>query len=488
MVLFENRFIQGLEGDNPWWNGGKVAEKLPTFHRCDYDHYLVDLEKHMVKVIIGPRRVGKTVLMQQIVDHLLTEKEVNPKSILFLSLERHYFELLPNKIADALEYFETQIYGKPISQAKETVYIFIDEAQYDSTWVRIMKEFMDKNLKVHGLVSGSSPTALYKDKESAAGRLHERQMVAMKFRDVLRMLNPEYDKEIVKISYGLRDAFVEACKKKDPAIYQKAMATLRISEELKVKIQAGLEEYLLKGGYPEFYFDRDGNKASWEEISRHYERNVFDSILQKDVVNTFNLRSPEKIRRLFVTLAENTAKILTRPKLAETLNLKNVKTVDAYVDSLGEAFLVRTAAKFKKKGYPSTKENKFYATDTGLRNSVLGVIQISSPEERGDVIETVVFNHSLRLGYHLDGQIRGRGYYWMFEKGERDLVLDIRAKYGFPLAIEVKNGQAGLEDIKKMKGTIRQLSAPFGMIVCRDQIGSEGNVIVVPAWIFLLSC
>jgi hypothetical protein len=370
------------------------------------------------------------------------------------------------------------------------VYLFIDEAQYDNIWARVLKQYRDQNKKIFAIVSGSSSTAIYKDTaESGAGRFDAHYMMTMKFRDVMRLRITEKDKELYVISRELRDAFVLACKRQDPVIYARTAAKLlpKLSA-LPISIEKLFAEYLLKGGYPEFYTSPD-----WKQISTYYQANVFDAIIQKDVVNVFDLKFPQRIRKLLVQILELSGSILSRHKLADSLQMTGrLKTLDQYIEALSEAFLIRTAIKYKaSRGRPSTKEKKFFAADIGLRNALLGIEQSAfTGHERGEVIETVAFNHALRLGFHIDRQIRTYGYYWMASEGagERDIILDIRRTHKIAIPIEIKSGQCGTHDIKKMKITISDINAPFGIITCKDTLGIQNNVLIVPTWLFLLTC
>lgn len=488
MTEFEERFAKGIRSDNPWWSGESV--EVPAFKRSDYEHYVKELDKPRVHVLLGPRRCGKTTLVMQIIHHLLGEKAVKPRNILFLSLERPFYELHEQKLQDAIDYYEEKILEKQLRDSEDTVYLFVDEAHYDSSWSKIMKQHVDQKLPVYAIISGSSSRAVYEGQESGAGRFYLRQMVTLKFRDTLRWQNPENSAYLDDMSKNLRESLLSSLKEKNLASYQEEINKLhRLPTGQISAIKLCFEQYLLKGGYPEFW------QNEWREISRHYQTDVFDLILQKDVVTISNIREPSKVRTLLVLIAQNTARILTRDKIRKMLNLQSEITVDNYVNALAEAFLIRTAAKYRKDpGFPSTKSRKYYAADTGLRNAVLGVENSDfSNQERGMLLETAIFNHCLRLLYHIDRQIRQEGHYWESEKGEenaeRDIVLDLKRTHNAAIPIEVKNGSCGAEDIKKMKITINKLKAPFGFIICNDKTGIENeNIMLLPPWAFLLSC
>ncbi len=485
MAIYDARFVKGLHSDNPWWSGERWVDNIPRFKRSDFNHYVRELEEPRVHILIGPRRVGKTTLMMQIIEYLIYVKKVSPKSILFMSLERPFYELKENKVLDAINFYEEQILGKSIQDTTETIHVFIDEAHYDNTWSRLLKQYVDQKLPIYSIVSGSSAASINKDKESAAGRFSLHQMVTMKFRDIVRFRSPENNDIIRSMSIKLRNALTDAFQKKDLTEYEKVVKEVSsLPNPIVDVLKACLNEYLLKGGYPEFY----ATNKEWKDISRYYQTNVFDVILQKDVVTIANIRQYEKLRSLMVFIANNTARSLNREKISRVLNFSGPITVDNYIDALSEAFLVRTSAKYKKDGYPSTKARKYYVADTGLRNAVLGVDEIETQEdEKGALLETAVFNHILRLMFSIDHQIRHQGFYYS-EETEKDIILDLSNSSEIVVPIEVKNGKCGSEDIKKLKVTINKLRSPFGLVICKEQIGIQDNILMVPGWIFLLTC
>ncbi len=491
MVEGEERILEELQEENPWWVGSEkapeieVCPELPSFRRADFYHYSKELDTPSVHLLIGPRRVGKTTLMQQLVSFLLNEKQVDPRRILFASLDRTSFELSDEKLVAAISIFERRVLKKRISESDGMVYLFIDEAQYDPLWGRVMKKYVDQKQPIFALVSGSSSTALFKDRESGAGRFRSSQMVTLKFRDVLRFKFPEYKDQIRSISLELRDLFRESCRLKELGPYADAVEELSLSVPpyLATSILGGQDDYILRGGYPDFY----AHEPNWREISKRYQQDVFDVILQKDIVNSFPIRYPQKLRKLMVIIAQNTARPLSREVLGEKLNI-STKTLDQYVLALQKTFLASVSSRFSTRRYPSTKKKKYYATDTGLRNSILGVENLSNPHERGQLLETAVFNHAMRLCFHMDHRIRSEGNYYSDAEEERDIVLDLRNSHDMTLPIEVKNGQCSPGDVAKIRRTMNKVKAPFGLVVCDGGFRREGSVLALPSWAFLLTC
>ena len=478
MVTYPEVFVLGLAKDNPWWTGGKPD--APPFHRSDYQHFIEDIDQTGVHLVIGPRRVGKSKMLFQMIQYLL-DKGVSPRRIIYISLERTYFDILSNKLLDTITYYETHIANEKIGAGGRT-YLFVDEAQYDYSWSRLFKEYAEQQREMTAYISGSSSPAIFKGSaESGAGRFHTHYVMTMKFRDALRLRKMEHADEISEVSHKLRAALLKSLKEGKPKHY--VDAALTAAQELAdLAPDAVLDEYLLKGGYPEFYF-----KDSWPEISTYYRDDVFGKILQNDVVNVFNIRNPDKVKSLLVQLLYKTASHLEREKLAQLINVKSGRgMLDQYIEALSKAYLIRAALKYRKQpGRPSTKAKKFFAADPGMRNAILG-IERPSQEELGALLETVVFNHILRLEYHIDQQVRELGFFYG-EEYERDIILQ-SSKLPAVVPIEVKLGQADTHDTTKVRRTCAALKAPLGILVGGDSIGEHNGIIRVPAWLFLLSC
>ena len=149
-----------LRDTNPWW-GGKPMRVLPPFRRCPFDQILEHLKTGLtpVAVLRGPRQVGKTVLQEQIIDHLLGQEGVDPKRIF-----RVQFDEIPSlreqkdPVLSLCRWFERHILAGSLNDRAgegEPAYFFFDEAQNLSGWAPQIKALVDHHT-VRVLVTGSS--------------------------------------------------------------------------------------------------------------------------------------------------------------------------------------------------------------------------------------------------------------------------------------------------------------------------------------------
>ena len=179
--------IRYLQAVNEWWRTGAVAPVFLQHNRRDEFGELVNLlDKERITAIIGPRRVGKTTLMYQLMDYLL-QSGVPKENVLFVSMD----DPLTMTVADPLqiiidEYLE-KIIRKPIRDV-ERLYIFIDEIHFLEDWNLWLKKYYDLKYNIKFIISSSSATHLLKfSKESLVGRITEIKIMPLNFKEFIKL-------------------------------------------------------------------------------------------------------------------------------------------------------------------------------------------------------------------------------------------------------------------------------------------------------------
>ena len=120
-----------------------------------------------------------------------------------------------------------------------------------------------------------------------------------------------------------------------------------------------LEEYLEQGGYPEPLVKSLDRKE--------YLSTLFDSIIYKDILRRYKIRNPQGIMDLSQYLLSNTAKEFSYTSLTGIGHCKSVHTVQRYIGYLQEAYLFFTLSRFSYKMRNQAGENKkLYCIDNGL--------------------------------------------------------------------------------------------------------------------------
>jgi predicted AAA+ superfamily ATPase len=163
---------------NPHWEN--KSYDLPI-KRIILDTLKKELLNHKLIISIeGPRRVGKSVLMKQLINYLI-EQKTSPKNIFYFS-----FDKLDKKILDTLKDYE-ELTG--VSLREEKIYLFFDEIQKIKDWQSDIKIIYDNYPNIKIIVSGS--TLRVSKKESLAGRMVDFFINPLSFEEYLIFSNKE---------------------------------------------------------------------------------------------------------------------------------------------------------------------------------------------------------------------------------------------------------------------------------------------------------
>lgn len=357
---------------------------------------LSSLENHLSKkevtLLAGPRQAGKTFLM-----HLLEDKlNKRGEKTLFLSLD---FD--ENK-----KFFVTQetLLAKirlEVGEAK--AFIFIDEVQRKDDAGLFLKGLYDRNLPYKFIVAGSGSLEL-KEKihESLAGRKR------------LFSITPLTFNEFINFSTDYR--------------YEHKLAEFFSVE--KEKIQAFLRDYLTFGGYPQIVLNETINEK------QNLIADIYQSYLEKDLVNLLHLKKSEIFTNLVKILASQIGGLVNVSELASTLGIAD-KTIRKYLWYLEKTFIInKVTPYFRNVRKEITKAPLYYFYDLGLRNYSLGLFGILSPQLlSGHLFENFIFNLLKEKLISTSARI----HFWRTrDNAEVDFVIDTGAKL---IPIEVKYRQ-----------------------------------------------
>jgi hypothetical protein len=296
-----------------------------------------NVSNNLVKVIVGPRRAGKSVFSIQILK----------------GLDFAYLNLDDERILSIKDYDEIikglrEVYG-------ETKYILFDEIQNLEGWELFVNRLQRKGYNL--IITGSNSRLLSKELAThLTGRYIQFQIFPFSFSEFLKAKGIALD-ETVKLK-----------EKQGMILYY-------------------LNEYLTMGGFPEIVLKNVNLKD--------YLKFLVDSVLFKDVVRRYNLRYSRKLYDLAVYLINNHSMEFSSTKLKNILSFRSVHTVDNYISYLEEAFLNFTLKRFSFKMKEQIKApRKVYAYDTG----VINVFKFKISQDAGKLMENVVALELLRRG------------------------------------------------------------------------------------------
>ena len=146
---------------NPWWGEADAFKLIPSFHRPIFDEILRGLkEAPQIISITGPRRVGKSTLIKQIVRRLISE-DVNPADIIYYSMDD---PALLRADIDHDRFFDS-LMNEARKRAHKLTYVFLDEIQRFERWELFLKKYYDLHYPVRFVISGSASSPIFKKEQ-----------------------------------------------------------------------------------------------------------------------------------------------------------------------------------------------------------------------------------------------------------------------------------------------------------------------------------
>ena len=385
-IISDEQIVKVLRQYNPWWrNPAAIKEESKPQKRLAYYEALKMIKHKTLRrfaVLSGARRVGKTTIMYQMIDNLISEG-VNPKNILYISFDNPIVKLV--NVEKVLSIYET------IYPVEGTKYIFLDEIQYTEHWELWMKVIYDSRKDIRLTATGSASPILEKGStDSGTGRWRILKIPTMSFYEYCRLL--QIEEPILPVNLKLTE------------LVNMNNAEFGDLMDKFVKLEGHFNRYLMIGGFPELVLSDDDAYAQ-----RILREDVVDKVIKRDVLTLFNIRSPLLMEKLFLYLCMNSTEIFSVTTAAKELDNTSASTIDSYIDALEMSNLIYLAkpinvgSKGALKGRP-----KIFIADAAIRNAVLMIEDVLSDEkELGIMVETCVYKHivsfyqgsSARLGY-----------------------------------------------------------------------------------------
>lgn len=263
---------ENLRSINPWWRQ-EPALPLPKFHRWPFKRLKHLLMKGTTPAIVlrGPRRVGKTILLRQLIEDLLGAG-IQANRILYVPFdELPTLEALEEPVLAIARWFERQILGSTFNAAArqdQIAYLFLDEVQNPNAWAPQVKSLVD-NHALRALVTGSSSLRIEAGRDSLAGRITTID------------LGPLLLREIAELRFGASsDAFWKDNGPESitsPEFWRQGI--VRAQEETAIRKIAFLA-FSERGAYPKAHEEAS---IPWGELADHLNETVIRRAIQHDL-------------------------------------------------------------------------------------------------------------------------------------------------------------------------------------------------------------
>ena len=319
-------------------------------------------DSDLVKILVGIRRCGKSVILNQIIDELKNNRKISEEHIIFINFEFIEFEEL-------LDYKKLNNYIKDRINDNKMYYLFLDEVQNVDNFEKVVNSLRAsiKNLSI--FLTGSNSKMLSDELSSV-----------LSGRYVLFNVNPLSYKEYVSL-------------------------TNKDGKDLDT-----FWDYAKWGGLP--------NRCEFtNEIDiKNYLHSVYDSIILRDVVKRLNLKDTILFDMILQYLIETAGREFSADNIIKYLDKENKKisneTLYNYIDALCKALILKKVYRYDIAGRGVLKTlNKYYATDLGIAQ-----IKNNNPEFKSYVVlENIVYNELINRNYEV--------YIGKTKNGEVDFLI-----------------------------------------------------------------
>lgn len=393
--------IERLRYENPWWEKNwkvKFSELTPRPYFTRFCHLVQKIPVRRAVLLMGPRRVGKTVFLYHFIKKLLNEGHPS-QNIIYASLEHPAFSSY--SIEDVLQlYLEIQERIDP----NHKIYLILDEVQYSQDWELYLKKLVDDEHKVQCVVSGSAGAALrVKSFQSGAGRFTDFLLPSINFYEYL---------------YFKKKPLIDLAKveSNDPFTFHVESIDALNSEFC---------DFINIGGYPETLF-LEGKDFDTVQFIKN---DIVEQVLLRDLPTLYGIRNVKDLNQLFTVLAYNTGNEFSLEEVSQKTEIAK-GTIKSYFEFLEAAFLIQIINRVtvNSKKFIRAVKFKAYLTNTSLRGALFSPAK-ATDESMGRLVETAIFSHWLKPDFPL--------YYGRWAEGEVDLVsLNPNQKPDF--AVEIK--------------------------------------------------
>lgn len=470
---------------------------IPTFRRPVFDQLMEDMRTiKQVLSITGPRRVGKSTLLRQMIRHLLEIDKIPPERIIYYSLDDPARLRTPRDGDDVLDRLVSHL-----SALGRTgpAYLFLDEIQTLDRWEQYLKKYYDLNHPVRMVISGSASSPIFKkSRESLLGRIKDYHVLPFSFREyllyqlhllprgdvLLQDLAPTQCEEMAEplrqeiSELHLAGTYFRGTAVDDPQY--RALETTglpALSDVLRDEAQLALERYLVEGGFPEVW----ALPTQEQKIDYLYD-NQIKKVIYEDLVLAAEFRKPEQLKAFYISLLEQPGREVTLKSLSQEAGV-NAQQVEKYLPLLEMTDLLAHVSKFRSSPVRVRRGNmKFYLIDLALRNAVLriGSDLLTDNAMLGLYAENLVFNalHRwkgvLQIDYYRDSNGR-----------EVDFIVHTRPSCYLPIEVKYRNSLSG-ETFAGMKYFVERHKCHVPTVVTKQDFGFREGFRLLPLVSFLL--
>jgi predicted AAA+ superfamily ATPase len=412
-------YLEKIEKYNFWNTSIKTG-----FVRQNYlNQLLLFQNSRLIKVLVGQRRVGKSFILRQYIEHLI-DNGIPAQNTIYINKEYIDFDFIAHQqdLKEFLNFYRkhTKIEGR--------LYVFIDEVQQIVEWERIVNSLsQDFTEDIDLIITGSNSELLSGELASLlSGRYVQFKILPFKF--------DEY------------------------CTYQK-----------KDKNRKNYMHFLTQGALPELFHLPN------EESKIHYISSLKDTIILRDIVQRFSIKDAALLLDIFNYIVNNAANLFSVNNIVNFFESKkrktNYETVANYLNYLTYTFVIHRCERFDVKGKDILGGNvKYYLNDLSFRNYLFGTNSLSY----GNLLENSVYLELMKADYQVNvGVLRNKEIDFVASKNNSFKFLQV----AFNLEAQTTFDRE-LNNLLSLKN-----SYPKAIITMEELPYSEKEgVEIIPAW------
>jgi len=379
-------------------------------------------KEKFILIISGIRRSGKSTLLHQMREHLKDSYYVNFDDDRFVRFKIDDFQTLYEIL---VELFGTK-----------QIFIF-DEIQNIKGWERFVRRLYDNGKKIY--VTGSNATMLSRELGTHLTGRH-----------ITFSLYPFSFKEFLNF-------------KRHPI-----KSLDRLTTEQKGTLKKFFNEFLEKGGFPE-YLQTD---------KKEYLKFVYENILYRDIITRYNLPHEKTIKEVVYYAVSNIGKEISFNRIRKLTQLTSATTIREYFEYFENSYLTflipRYSRSLKKQIYYN---KKVYFIDTGMAK----ILGFRTSDDLGRMLENIVFLNLKR---------QNKEIYFHKEKYECDFVIKEGIKITEAIQVTHDLKENSDREIDGILEALNKYKLKEGLILTSDQdeelIENKKKIIIKPIWKWLL--
>lgn len=373
-------------------------------------------DSELIKIIVGVRRSGKSVLMHQIIEEL-KERGINKDHIIYINFEDYDYTDYTNP-----KEFNKYVKGK--IKDKEKYYLLFDEIQNVQEFEKVINSFR-ATMNVSIFITGSNSKVLSSDLSThLAGRYISIKIMPFTFSEYIEL--------------------------------QKSKGIIKDKDEAFL-------EYLQWGGLPQIY-----NSTNIQE-RKMYLRDLYNTVILKDIVERNNIKDINLLNRIIQFMLENIGEVISANSITKFLKSNNIltstDTVLNYIDYITNSMVANKVSRYNIRGkLVMTLLEKYYLVDLGLLQ-----LKSSNVEKKvGGRLENIVYNELIARGYDV--------YIGKTDNGEIDFVVD---NFGEKFYIQVADYLSSNEVVEREFGAYKNVKDNFPKyVLTMDKINYSKDGIV----------